>query len=355
MAISIDNARIHYRLEHLLEERSKALDSAEAQVQSLFENSPLGIALTSFEGQFLAVNKAISDMLCISEARILRCNVMDFYHDPSVRGALLKQIQEHGILQDFGVSLVRNDGSVFFASLNISRLVLAGNEVLLTIVEDVTEQITAEQDAAIRQERERLARELHDSVTQTLYSASLIADTMPAMWQKKPAVAEANLAHLGVLLRTSLAEMRTLLHELRPSTLRDRTLGQLVAPLIEAARTRTMATVTFDLRGETIYPIEITLALFRIVQEGLNNVVKHAEATEVRVEMACESGGVDLSIRDNGRGFDPANLAAGHLGIGIMRERAAKIDAAFQLKSKPGKGTHLHVAWPAEQKEDADG
>ena len=196
---------------------------------------------------------------------------------------------------------------------------------------------------------------MHDSVTQTLYSASLLADTLPVMWEKNRTLAEANLTQLGRLLRSGLAELRTLLLELRPAAVRDQTLSQLVGSLVEAARARMLATVSIETKGDFFYPEDITIAVFRIAQESLNNAINYADASELRVVLVCRPKALDLCIVDNGNGFDPAHIPTGHLGIGIMKERAAKIGAAFHLESRPGRGTEIHVAWPAEEKSNVDG
>jgi PAS domain S-box-containing protein len=217
MAISIDNARTHESLEQLLEERSEALSSAEAQIRSIFDNSPVGISLTNLEGRFLAVNDATLQLLRISEEEVLQRNVTDFYADPGDRQALMTEVQQKGSAQAFGVRLLRNDGSSFFASMNVSQLVLEGQEAMLALVEDVTEELMTEQAAAVLEERERLARELHDSVTQTLFSASVLAHTAPPLMDKNPTIARQNMEQLEILIHGALAEMRTLLLELRPS------------------------------------------------------------------------------------------------------------------------------------------
>jgi len=215
MAISIDNARTHEQLEELLEERSRALDSAETQIRSLFDNAPLGIALSSREGQILTVNKALLNMLRISEEEILQQVATDFYADPADRKKILADLQDSGYVQEFSIPLLRHDGTTFFGSINMSQLLLEGNEVLLVMVEDVTDEITAEQQAAVLEERERLARELHDAVTQTIFSANVIAEAVPSLWDKDPAIGRDYLAQLPKMLRGALAEMRTLLLELR--------------------------------------------------------------------------------------------------------------------------------------------
>jgi signal transduction histidine kinase len=248
-------------------------------------------------------------------------------------------------VQVFGIESLRYDGSSFFCSLNMSRLVLDGNDVVLAMVEDVTDQIAAEQEGAVLNERARLARELHDAVTQTLFSASLLADTTPLIWEIDQAIARQNLNQLGLLLRGALAEMRTLLFELRPIAMRNQTLGQLLDPLIEVVRARTQANAHLTVKGDRILPEDVTAALFRIAQEALNNVTRHSQATEVKLNLACNPKEVVLCITDNGRGFDAATIPPGHLGLGIMAERAQKIGAMFEIESSHDHGTEVVVTW----------
>ena len=201
------------------------------------------------------------------------------------------------------------------------------------------------QQVAILEERDRLARELHDAVTQTLFSASVIAKAVPDIWEKDPAIGRTYLEQLPRLLQGALAEMRTLLLELRPSALRDQAMGQLLEMLVEAARARSGAIVTLKIEGDRPLPEDVTITLHRITQESLNNVAKHAEASEINIRLICDTEQVVLHIADDGRGFDPETIPSGHLGVGIMRERAQKIGATFQVDSKPGDGTIVTVTW----------
>jgi len=235
MAISIDNARARADLESLLESRSKALASAEAQIRTLFEDSPLAIALSSSEAKFLSVNKAMLNMLRITEEELLERSVVDFYDNPNDRDALLRRVEESGFVQDFGVQLVRHDGERFNASLNMSKLVLEGNEVLLAMVQDVTAQIMAEQEAGVLEERARLARELHDAVTQTIVSASLQADATVRTAEEGRAIETRDLTRLSSMLHGATDEMRTLLLGMRPAAVPHQTLGLLLAPIAPAA------------------------------------------------------------------------------------------------------------------------
>jgi PAS domain S-box-containing protein len=329
-----------------LEERSNALYSAEAQINSLFESSPLGIALTSNEGEFLSSNKAFQNMLRISEYELHQWRVDSFYADSDDRERLLAELQESGSVQDFGVQLRRKDGELFFASVNTSQLILQGNEVLLSIVNDVTNELAAKQQSAIEKERERLARELHDAVTQTIFSASVIAEATPKIWESDQVMGRQYLMQLPVLLRGALAEMRTMLLELRPQAFKDLTLGQLLEPLADALQAYTHAEVTMEIECDSHIPEEITRNVHRIVQECLNNITKHAEASQIDIYLCSSNEGVEVKISDNGLGFDPQSIPPGSMGIDIMNDRAQKIDAQLNIESKPGSGTQIAITWP---------
>jgi signal transduction histidine kinase len=204
------------------------------------------------------------------------------------------------------------------------------------------------QQAAVLEERQRLARDLHDAVTQTLFSASLIADVLPGLLDRDPAEARERLKELRTLTRGALAEMRTLLLELRPAALTETPLADLLRQLAEATAGHAELEVTTRVvgQGTARLPPEVQLVLYRIAQEALNNVVKHAEARHAAVELSYpKAGEISLRVIDDGRGFDAAAIPAGHMGVGIMRERAAAIGGRFDVKSTRGGGTRITVSW----------
>lgn len=219
------------------------------------------------------------------------------------------------------------------------------------------------QEDAIAAERNRIARELHDSVTQTIFSASLIAEVLPTIWTINPVEAQHGLDDLRKLARGALAEMRTLLLELRPIGLGEVGLEDLLKQLSAGVSGRIRADVNVHIQGEAILPTDVKLAFYRIAQEALNNVAKHSGADRVDIEIesisaaprgrkkagssqAIFSQSVSVSIRDNGRGFDPGSVIGEHLGLGIMHERASNIHAALSIKSKAGAGTEISLHWP---------
>ncbi|HEY3058393.1 MAG TPA: GAF domain-containing protein [Chloroflexota bacterium] len=202
------------------------------------------------------------------------------------------------------------------------------------------------QQVATAEERQRLARELHDAVTQTLFSASLIAEVVPRLWERNPGEARRRLEELRRLTRGALAEMRTLLLELRPAALVETPLGHLVRQLGEAATSRANAIVDVELDGqEWALPAEVQIALYRIAQEALNNVGKHAGASRVQVRVRWTIDSVNLRVQDDGRGFDPKSMPLGRLGVGIMHERARAIGARLRIESRLGAGTRVSARW----------
>lgn len=208
-------------------------------------------------------------------------------------------------------------------------------------------------EAAASEERQRLARELHDAVTQTLFSASLIGDVLPALWIRDRQRGEQALQDLQVLTRGALAEMRTLLFELRPNALAEVPFGDLLRHLADAITGRARVPITVGAESIIALPPDVQIALYRIAQEALNNVAKHAAATQVEVRLRRGPGDrLVLSITENGRGFDPAQPTGGHFGLQTMHERASMIGAHLTVTSAPGQGTGIVVIWPAPDQAD---
>lgn len=199
------------------------------------------------------------------------------------------------------------------------------------------------------EERNRLARDLHDSVTQTLFTAGVLAEAAPRMFDRDQAIARQYMAELNVLIRGALAEMRSMLIELRSGELQDQTLDQLLSTLVEAARARTNGTVSLSSMPVSGLPKDVTVTLYRIAREALNNAIIHAEATEIRVSLLADPGEVEIHIQDNGCGFDASDLPVDHFGLRIMGERAMGIGGDVQIHSEPGRWTDIAITWPGRE------
>jgi signal transduction histidine kinase len=183
-------------------------------------------------------------------------------------------------------------------------------------------------------------------VSQTLFSVSLIAEVLPRIYERNQEQGRQRLEELRQLTRGALAEMRTLLLELRPAALAEASLSDLLKQLGEAVTGRARIPVKVEAEdGEEPVPSEVRVALYRIAQEALNNVAKHSGATQATVSLTREGTGVRLVIEDDGAGFDPG-LRGGQLGLGIMHERAEAAGASLDIRSAPGQGTSISVFWP---------
>jgi len=200
-------------------------------------------------------------------------------------------------------------------------------------------------ELAAGRERQRLARDLHDAVSQTLFSASLLAEVLPRIYERDPEMGRQRLEELRQLTRGALAEMRTLLLELRPGALMEANLPDLLQQLAEAVTGRARIPVDLDTEGCGDLPADVRVALYRIAQEALNNVVKHAGASRARVALHCNELGIRLEVADDGVGFDPESSGAGQLGLGIMRERAEAVGAELEVESSPGRGCRVVLTW----------
>ena len=205
-------------------------------------------------------------------------------------------------------------------------------------------EAAAKLEQATQEERTRLARDLHDSITQALFAAALNAEALMQDDAIPTRGAEA-VAEVRRLTRGALAQMRTLLLELRSGSPADVPIEQLLRSAVEATEGRTSMAIDLALRGELRPPPELHTAIYRVTQEALNNVVRHAGATNVTVELVTEPTRVRLMVQDDGCGFENAELSPTHVGIRSMRERAAEVGAALRVVSAPGEGTLVMLDW----------
>jgi signal transduction histidine kinase len=209
-------------------------------------------------------------------------------------------------------------------------------------------------ELAVVEERSRLARDLHDAVTQTLFSASLIAEVLPRIWERDQAEGQRRLEELRELTRGALAEMRTLLLELRPSALLEAELPELLRQLAESITGRARVPIHLEVEGECPLPMEVKIALYRIAQEALNNIAKHAGASQVVVGLSHEPTAVKMSISDDGQGFDQDQVSPESLGLVIMRDRAKSIGARLEINSEIDGGTEISIEWLSQAAQGED-
>jgi signal transduction histidine kinase len=203
------------------------------------------------------------------------------------------------------------------------------------------------QHAASLEERQRLARELHDSISQALYGIALGARTAATLLERDPAAATEPVDYILSLAEAGLAEMRALIFELRPESLESEGLNAAIRKQVEAVQARHGIQVDFAPCEEPDLPLEVKEAVYRIAQESLTNIVKHSQATRVHITLVSAAGGFELHVEDNGKGFDTSDEFPGHLGLHSMRERAEKLGGRLEITSREGYGTRVTATFRA--------
>ena len=389
-------------LENITEQKKdqQRLLESEARFQAIFDNIAVGVAVMTLERRPIAFNATTEKiigynaeemqnidprLLAVPEDREMDTELFQELIDGKRNSYVMERRYRH------------KDGRVFWARINYSLVRdLDGNpDYLIGIIEDIDEQKRAaerlaEQEAdyllnlqqrvqertqelesanrrlqeeigqrvkiekelaekaaeeAVTADRTRLARDLHDAVTQTLFSASLTAEVLPDLWDMDVNEAKKSTEELRQLTRGALAEMRTLLLELRPAALTQTRLGDLIKQLCEAFIGRSRLPITLNIDGDHELPPEVQIAVYRIAQESLNNVFKYARATQVNVSLFFLPDGLRFEVCDNGVGFDMSTIKPASLGMRIMRERAEAIGSDLNVSSTPGSGTCVELTW----------
>jgi signal transduction histidine kinase len=195
------------------------------------------------------------------------------------------------------------------------------------------------------EERKRLARELHDSVTQTLFSIGLTAEAASELVESDPDRARAQLGQLQELTRAAMAEMRSLIFELRPAELETEGLAAALRKHVEVLRRLHGQDIELRVEGERRLPPDVEKGLLRIAQEALGNALRHSGADNVVLTLDARDSRVELGVTDDGSGFDPdeAVQRSRRLGLTSMRERAAALGGTLSIDSQPGRGTTITV------------
>ncbi len=379
---------------------AEELHKSQARFQAIFDNVAVGVAVMSLERRPIAFNAMTEKIIGYSfdeiqhvDPRLLavpedRGMDLDLFND-LIEGKRDSYVMERRYRH--------KDERIFWARVNYSlvRDLNGKPDYLVGIIEDIDEQKRAsermaEQEAdyllnlqqrvqertqeletanqrlqkeieqrtkiekelaekaaeeAVTADRTRLARDLHDAVTQTLFSASLTAEVLPELWEMDVEEAIRSTEELRQLTRGALAEMRTLLLELRPAALTQARLSDLIKQLCEAFIGRSRLPITLSIDGDCVLPPEVQIAVYRIAQESLNNVFKYARATQVNVSLFLSPDGLRFEVCDNGIGFDMSTSKPTSLGLRIMRERAEAIGADFHISSTLGTGTCVEVVW----------
>ncbi len=337
----------------------RELRDSEERYRFLVENSPDVVFTTDADGMYTYYSESVEQLTGFPPAELIGrhfSSIIDLDTFPEAVDAWARFTADPTQLQVHRFALRDREGRRF--PVEVSAIGMTDAEGRFAGIHGAARDIRERErlegelrrqagELASSQERAHLARELHDSVTQALFSMTLVTRTTELLVDRDPAAAKEKLGSLRDLQREALAEMRALIFELRPGNLEH-------DGLLAALKTHTGGlqgriglpiVVTSDLAERL--PLTVEEVLYRISQEALHNVVKHAAARQVTLSIDHPPSGVRLRIVDDGKGFEAGSVPDGHLGLAGMRARAEKIGASLEVTSKPGVGTTVEVLVPA--------
>lgn len=318
------------------------------QYRSVFESSADAIVITDKSGRVAEANSTAHALFGYSHDEMMEMHAATLapaeLHD--VVTAYLETVARAGSAEVRSVCQ-RKDGIRFQAELRGTPFEYHGMPHVLSMIRDITERVEAE--VAVNRERQRLSRELHDSVSQALYSIALGARTARAMAENSAAELAAPLDFVLEQAERGMAEMRALINELRPEALEQEGLVASISRRAAALEAQHQVRLELAFCDEPAVPLAVKEALYRITQEATHNTIKHAQATEIRLRLTCADGTISLEIRDDGRGFDSAGSFPGHFGLKTMRERVSQLGGTLEMESAAGIGTSIIVRVPVAE------
>jgi PAS domain S-box-containing protein len=304
------------------------------------------------ESLTLATDEGIAGLVLRSGEAI---GVPEYAADPGTSVRLREFLEANDVRAQMSVPIVA-DGEIF-AVFNVyyaarhefgedeRRLFVALAQRAGLAIENARLYEAARGKAAL-EERQKLARELHDSVSQALYAIALNASSVAELLPSEAGKARDLVGDVLRLADAGLAEMRALIFELRPESLETEGLAGAIEKQVAAVQARHNLLVKTRLCLEPDVSLAIKEAMYRIAQEALHNIVKHARASTIELVLEERAAQLELCITDDGKGFDPSATFAGHLGLHSMRERAAALGGTLDIQSTSGQGTRVSVQMP---------
>lgn len=368
-ALAIENCRLFESLHAEITERlsaKQALEMSEARFRSIFESVTVGVKVLDLEGNILQTNYAFQSMLGYTEEDLAGNPFYKFLHPDDVRQAtkLFQDVKTSGTSYfRFEHRTINRDQSIVWVK-TVFTVIKRGNDsdksdLVVGIVENITEQKRLELEMtelnsrlqnSMELERLRLAQELHDNPMQSLYSAIYRIEELRGT--AEPKLKDA-LGDVKQHIQNVLQDLRATAKELRPPTIFNFGLENAIrSHANDILEKHPSLNIYLSLAHDRqMLPEKVRLALFRIFQQSIANVIRHSKATEVHVRFSFDAEEAHLEITDNGRGFEvPSNwidfVRQGHYGLAGAAERANTLGGVFKVKSKPGNSTTIQVTIP---------
>jgi len=332
-----------------------------------FRASPIGIVLEDLTGQPLFVNPAFCAMLGFSEEELRKKHCVDFSppEDAQKDWALFQQLQS-GAIDHYHLDkrYYRKDGSLIWGRLSISLLNSGTCQVVVAMIEDITEKKAAQEEVlqsqgmlhklagqlmrAQEEERARIARELHDDINQRVVALALNLKQLERNSRDAATPISRNLTEVRKQIEDLANDLQTLSHSLRSAKLQY--LGLVAAAANLCTEFSDRLKMKIDFTAESIrrnLPEEISLCLFRVLQEALRNAIKHSGSSQLQVSLSEADNAIHLTVRDSGIGFDPEKVMKGS-GIGLisMKERLKLVNGDLSIDSQLQLGTTVHASVP---------
>ncbi len=354
-----------------IEERRRVerqLRESELRYRTLFENCPLGITLTRLDGTIITCNKHILDLTGYTLKEFRQYNAADFYGDPELRDDLVSRTLTKNTVKDFEMLFKYKNGSSFIANIHMSLLNLENDQILLTVIQNISERKKAETrlldyQRQLRslasqliltenQERQRIANELHDRIGQSL------AFTMLQLGNLRNQCVGTNencrnVDEISRLVSEIIQETRSLIFDIgTPIFHKDGLVAAIEDWLEEKLARKHKLKYKFHYNGvPDNIDTHIQLLLFESIRELLVNVVKHAQAQFVTVTMKCDDNHIHIMVEDNGVGFDPEVAMAidkKRFGFGLfsIQQRLDHLNGKFSIHSRIGHGTIIELTAP---------
>jgi signal transduction histidine kinase len=270
--------------------------------------------------------------------------------------AFFDSVISDGVAMNYEMFIKTTKGKAMlvFSGIRIEEKILIfatdTNHVMNNLVEEMS-RISNEQTNLIRRlaqekiqiarmERDRIERDLHDTVSQTIFSTRVIAEILPKLWEKDRKEAKKQLENIKFLAEESLIEMRRILLELKPDSFDEEDLEELMKQVIKSASLRSNMDIGLKIKGKKAdLDAKVKEAFYRILQESINNSIKHSGAKHLGIVLKYLPNMINLEIKDDGNGFDPEKISKSKYGLYIMKDRAKAIDALLVIKSDKAKGT----------------
>jgi PAS domain S-box-containing protein len=339
------------------------LRASEEKFSTVFHFSPDAIAIIrSANGIFVDVNEAFTKLMGIPFSEVVgkSWKEINLYASIDEQNRVANLFAQMGMVADYELSFrnIKEDKATMLLSL--IPITVSQEPSILVIAHDITEHkqseealrtVQAELAAGVQQrialeERQRLARELHDSVSQAIYGISLGAHTALTLFETdREKVLEA-LNYVLSLAQAGLTEMRALIFELRPESLEMEGLIAAMTKQTAALRARYGVEVILNVCEEPEVSLNIKEAMYRIAQEALHNAIKHGRPSRIEINLFQEEGTLGLDVCDDGIGFNARAVFPGHLGLRSMQERAVGTHGTLVINSEIGRGTEIHSRIP---------